>query len=338
MGGDVANFDTINFTLPANIAGNDIMLSIGGSADFPKPSSTATTKVNVAVTGAPALKVDDTITLISATKSLSITPTSTTITAGDYEFALSTDANSLTAKVTKAPPVIHAITYKSNGNGTLENCTPDSVEDGQNASISCTASPNGGYKLDGLSITGGNSSDSCDKDTVTCSATNVTATLTVTATFTKKKYKVNPTAGSGGNVNCNPPDEVEHGGAVECTATANTGSRLEKLEISDGVAAPATCTASPSCTAKLTGVKDKVTASATFKASGGGGGFDPAVISIDGDASNTTLLQPGKANAVKFTLGAPFDGSGTLELVAQFPGRPPMVIQKLGETTAPQAA
>lgn len=29
---------------------------------------------------------------------------------------------------------------------------------------------------------------------------------------------------------------------------------------------------------------------------------------------------------------------GTLELVAQFPGRPPMVIQKLGETTAPQAA
>ena len=29
---------------------------------------------------------------------------------------------------------------------------------------------------------------------------------------------------------------------------------------------------------------------------------------------------------------------GRLELVAQFPGRPPMVIQKLGETTAPQAA
>ena len=50
--------------------------------------------------------------------------------------------------------------------------------------------------------------------------------------------------------------------------------------------------------------------SATF----GNIGFNPAVVSINGDKGNRERLQPGKANTVRFTLGAIFNGEGELKI------------------------
>ena len=113
VGGDVLNFDTLNFTLPADIAPNDAMLKVGEDATFPKSGSTDPTTVTIAMADGAKLKAGESVTLIEANTSLGtykleITPASTTVkTADGYEFELTTEgtpATKLVATVTKEPP------------------------------------------------------------------------------------------------------------------------------------------------------------------------------------------------------------------------------------------
>ncbi|MBQ6655911.1 MAG: hypothetical protein IJM64_01340 [Ottowia sp.] len=98
VGADVTNFDTLNFTLPADIAAGDTLLDVGGMATFPA----ASTSVSITMADGATLEVGDTINLITAAGGLTVTPKEATISDGDYEFEVSTDADNLIAKVTKA--------------------------------------------------------------------------------------------------------------------------------------------------------------------------------------------------------------------------------------------
>ena len=114
VSGEVDNFARIAFTLPAGFtAGSDTMLDITGA------NPVDLTDVEIAFEGSiPTLQHGSTLTLINNAKG---TPKNTVVIVPGYKFDLSIDNNgALVAAVT----VLHPITYKSNGNGTLEDCTP----------------------------------------------------------------------------------------------------------------------------------------------------------------------------------------------------------------------
>ena len=116
VGTYVENFDTLNFTLPADIKHADTMLSVGDAATFGEaPSYDAT--VTIAMAAGAKLGVGDSVTLIEANTSLGshkleITPASTTVTTADgYEFTLEkVGTTKLVATVTKAPASTYTVT------------------------------------------------------------------------------------------------------------------------------------------------------------------------------------------------------------------------------------
>ena len=99
VGGDVFNFDTLNFDL-ATVGANDTVLEVAGGADFSKVTS-ANFSFNLA--DGAALKPGDKIYLIKA-DTLDIPSLPTSVTVCGHDFVLHADANTLTATVKGATP------------------------------------------------------------------------------------------------------------------------------------------------------------------------------------------------------------------------------------------
>ena len=101
VGGDVLNFDTLNFDL-GTIAANDVVLDVGGTADFSKVTAA---KFSFNLADGATLKKDDKIYLIKAGTTLypPALPTAP-INAGGYTFEVTQVGKDLVAKVTQEPP------------------------------------------------------------------------------------------------------------------------------------------------------------------------------------------------------------------------------------------
>jgi uncharacterized protein YceK len=127
------------------------------------------------------------------------------------------------------------------GSGTLS-CLPNPVTHG--ATATCTAQPNAGYALTGLSGCSGVPSTTSPYTTGA-----VTAACIVTATFQQLTVPITTAAivANGGSVTC-LPNPATYGTASNCTATANAGYVLIGISGCGGVAT----TTSPFVTGPIT--------------------------------------------------------------------------------------
>ena len=98
VGNGVGNFDTLKFDLPSSIKAGDVVLDVGGAADF---STVPAANFSFTLADGALLNPGDTITLIKA-GTLTITPPTTPITTGGYEFEVSQVGNNLIACVERA--------------------------------------------------------------------------------------------------------------------------------------------------------------------------------------------------------------------------------------------
>ena len=185
VGGKVENFEKLEFVLPASIKDTDTMLKVGGDATF---AAFPTDGFTLTVDGAPALKKDNTITLIAATGTLTISGYPTTVTDGEYEFELSDDGKNLIAKVTKPLP-----TYNVNGvavpaEGGEVKCTPTTVKEGEAAT--CTATEKEGYEITSFTVSGTVDTSECGSP---CVLKNIASDVEVTVEFTELSQTPDPT-------------------------------------------------------------------------------------------------------------------------------------------------
>ena len=259
--GGVDNFDTINFTLPNDIAKDDVVLSVGkDNATFAD-----STEVSITVTGAPGLKKDETFKLIAVTgagKTLTLTPKDSVISAGAYKFKLENDGKNLIATVMEAPaaPPHNVNMPASFANGSVD-CGGNQVADG--GTLQCTATPDDGYALDSLTLTSGTRIETCPTATTTspCELSGVTEDVSVSATF-RLLPTITVAATTNGTVTCNGNSgTVTAEGTLTCDASPNTGFVLGSMELSVGGSVIKTCTTSP-CTQD--GITDDVSVTATF--------------------------------------------------------------------------
>ena len=264
VGEYVENFDTLNFTLPADIKHADTMLSVGEYATFGEsPSYDAT--VTIAMADGATLKAGDKITLIEAnTKGgsykLDITPASTTVhTANGYEFKLEKVG---TTKLVATVVGNYSITHEAKPTeGGEVDCGATKVARGD--TITCTAKAKPGYLYDDDSIRLESGAATVACSGATCTLTNFTSDVKVSATFTKAALpthnitaSVSP-AGSG-SITCTPTT-VEDGKnvTITCTAAPSSGYKLDGLSL-DGVS----CGSTTTCTA--TAVASDLNVDATF--------------------------------------------------------------------------
>ncbi|MBQ6656573.1 MAG: AIDA repeat-containing protein [Ottowia sp.] len=167
----------------------------------------------------PPLALGDTFTLISR---VSGTPTPTSISVGDYEFALSVSTGgSLIAQVTGVP------TYSVNidpgiTDGSITGCNPLTVEHGTTLSITCTTTPDAGYILTSLTLTD-STGNTATCNATTCDLANVQGDVTVTGRFQKDNYNITDLSDRAeGRVTCDR-NPVPYGESTRCDATPATG-------------------------------------------------------------------------------------------------------------------
>ncbi|MEO1901272.1 MAG: InlB B-repeat-containing protein [Alcanivorax sp.] len=175
----------------------------------------------------------------------------------------------------------YSLSYSSQGNGTLQGQTSQTVSHGSDGSA-VTAQPDTGYEFVEWSD-GGTANPRTD--------TGVTADLTVSARFTILQYALSYSAGNGGSLTGNPAQTVDHGAdGSAVTATADTGYHF--VQWSDGVT---------TATRQDSGVTGPLTVTATFAinqysmsytASAGGTIDGEATQTVDhgGDASTVTAV------------------------------------------------
>ena len=111
----------------------------------------------------------------------------------------------------------YAVSYATDGNGSISGSTPQTVDHGNNSS-SVTATPLAGYRFvswsDGVL-------------TAARSEANVVANVAVTAQFTSVTYSVAYTAGSNGSISGNSAQVIQYAGNTSpVTATPDTGYRF----------------------------------------------------------------------------------------------------------------
>ncbi|MBQ6656682.1 MAG: hypothetical protein IJM64_05310 [Ottowia sp.] len=198
VGGRVENFDTLNFTLPADIKHADTMLSVGMYATFGKsPSYDAT--VSIAVAGMPALAVGDHITLIDANAklgsyTLEISPTRTPDTAKYFWVAKTGD--DLYAELT-APLVPIKVAGSTTEGGEVKCEHPEVAQDIGTTICTATANTAAGYTFKEGSMTASNGTlterDGTACKNSECRLSGVTGDVTVSATFTKAPTPPTPT-------------------------------------------------------------------------------------------------------------------------------------------------
>ena len=196
VGWQVSRFAHLAFTLPAGIAAGDTMLKVGDGAAFPKPGSTDTTEVKIAMADGAKLKQGESVTLIEANTNggsaiLEIIPASTTVTTADgYTFELTKDGNKLIAEVIKVTYTINATATPAEG-GSIS-CDPTEVEDGSGKTVTCTVTVKEGYEVSSFSVSGGGASLDQSGCGDPCVLKNIGGNVDVSVEFTE-------TGGGGGS-------------------------------------------------------------------------------------------------------------------------------------------
>lgn len=152
-----------------------------------------------------------------------------------------TSALSVKASFTKGGSSTHNITTAVSpaGSGRIT-CTPTTVADGATVNITCTAAPESGYKLGGLSLNG----TSCGS-TTTCTATAVASDLEVKAEFTPitvPTHAITGTSSGNGTISCSPTEAEEGKGVtITCTPSPDAGYALGSLSLPGGTCSGTTC-------------------------------------------------------------------------------------------------
>ena len=116
----------------------------------------------------------------------------------------------------------YTVSLSAGTGGSISPSTPQTVNHGSDFSFTVTADP--GYHvtsvLDGATELGAGGSYTLH---------NVTANHTVSASFAINQYIVTLTAGTGGTINPNTPQTVNHGGNLSFTVTADAGYHIASV-------------------------------------------------------------------------------------------------------------
>ncbi|MBQ6656468.1 MAG: hypothetical protein IJM64_04205 [Ottowia sp.] len=241
----IKNFDTLEFTLPADIKSGEPMLTAKGAAELG-----TVTSVNIAVNGSPDL-AGKSITLVDAGSLTAPTTLSSTY------FDVNKDGNKLVA--TFKPLTPRAVKDVSPQGGKVQ-CDDEQVADTIGIT-KCTAIADTGYTYDdgSIKLDGGSATDSCSGDT--CELSNVTSDVTLSATFTLNQYTVKDAtpAGAGGRMEC-PSTTVTYFDTPSCEAIPDQGYIFVKATH----AGTATMDACPDGICTFTDVLGDVTVTGTF--------------------------------------------------------------------------
>ncbi|MBQ6656883.1 MAG: hypothetical protein IJM64_06335 [Ottowia sp.] len=168
-------------------------------------------------------------------------------------------------------------------NGSLENCTPTTVKHGENASVTCDATPTPGFEFASLTLSDGTSSETCKAKT--CSLPNAAGDVEITASFTKVHHAITYAITGNGSIDCTP-NPVPDGEKVTCTATPADGYKLELGDLSLPDTVGWKCDLAAMTCSTTSGVTSPLNVGATFTArnsgsnggsTGGGGGSAPTM-------------------------------------------------------------
>ena len=247
-------------------------------------------------------------------------PFSLTISAGDWP-GCDGKAKTVRIRSCKEPKLFYNVTSAATpAEGGTFTC-PDTINAGEVAT--CTAKPVGNFTFtdDADLAPKGAATVDCIKGTNTCLISGVNEDVTVTGIFNVSgsvpSYKVTGVAAptEGGMFTC--PKTIRKGEEGKCTADPAVGYTFtDSASVSPIGAASVFC---PKGTKKCTisNVNKDVTVTGKFAKDGDSGRATVAVVSIN-NIKNTMRLQPGKANAVKFSVvaadGSPFRGEGNLKI------------------------
>jgi hypothetical protein len=204
VGGNVQYFQKYSFEFPATAAGGDVMLDVTGTAYVNGCI------ISLSFAGAPTLVVGDVLTLISGT-TIDGVPTTTSVTASGYNFAISVTGGNLIATVasvsTANPPTTSTaptITTTALPNGTVGAAYSQTLTATGTAPITWTRDSGtlpAGLTLSSAGVISGTPA-AAGTATFTVKATNGAGSDTRTLTITinaASSVAPSPTPGSGGS-------------------------------------------------------------------------------------------------------------------------------------------
>ena len=141
--------------------------------------------------------------------------------AGNTSFTLANVSANATVQVTFAASS-YTVTPSAGSNGSIAPNTAQSVAAG--GSVSFTASPAAGFKVNQWIVNGQATQSSGNSYT----AANVNSNTTVQVTFAAVSYTVTPSAGSNGSIAPNTAQSVAAGGSVSLTASPAAGFKVNQ--------------------------------------------------------------------------------------------------------------
>ncbi len=122
-----------------------------------------------------------------------------------------------------APPVQHALTATTGGNGSIS-CTPPAGNVAAGVSVTCNATPAAGYVVDTWTAPGACAGNAC---TFNMPAADTAVNVTFKAA-PPVQYALTATAGANGSISCNPPaGNVMSSTSVTCNAAPAVGYMVD---------------------------------------------------------------------------------------------------------------
>ena len=201
---------------------------------------------STSITGKSGASVTYTVTPSTGYKVSSIKVNGTAVTVTNSgaaaTYTLTMPAKATTVVVTFAK-IQYAVSVGTVSNGTVTLSKTGNVD--YNTTITVTATPATGYKLNQILVNG---------TAISGTTFTVTKASTVTATFTKLTYSVSVGTVSNGKVTLSKTGTVDYGTTITVTATPNTGYELNQILVNGTAISGTTFT-----------VKATSTVTATFK-------------------------------------------------------------------------